>query len=282
MRQDSGRHLARPTGRGRAGRSSAGRSIAFVALIMVVVLAGGFGAYLLVNRSSSGAACGSGRLALQVVADPDQAGLLKRVAGDYASTTPAVGDRCVDVAVRALDSPEATAALAAGWADPNLGPRPDVWVPASSLWASELDLQLQAVDQPSPLPADRPSVATSPLVVAMPMPMPMAQALGWPRQALGWSSLVGTLRNPAGWRAFGHPEWGQFKLGKTDPRLSEAGLGALLAAALAMAGHGKPITLAELASKAPELGLMILEVSRSPRRPGRHPKHLARQPGTRR
>jgi len=233
-----------------------------IALVVGAVVAGaGMGGYLLLNRPASDSGCTSGRLALQVVADPDQSGLLKQVAGEYASTTPVVGDRCVDVSVRGLDSPEATAALATGWTDPSLGPRPDVWVPASSTWAAELGLQLNAARRPSLLPADRPSVATSPLVIAM--PRPMAQALGWPRQTLGWTDLVGALRNPEGWRAYGHPEWGPFKFGKTDPKLSEAGLGALLGAGIAVAGNGKALTLADLANKAPDLGLMMLQLSRS-------------------
>ncbi|HZD37084.1 MAG TPA: substrate-binding domain-containing protein [Actinomycetes bacterium] len=229
---------------------------------MVVLAGAGVGGFLLLNRPSGEAGCASGRVAVRVVADPDEAGLLTQVAREYANTTPVVGDRCVDVSVRSLDSPEAMAALAAGWTDPSLGPRPDVWVPASSTWAAELELQLKAARAPDLLPAERPSIATSPLVIAM--PRPMAKALGWPRQTLGWSDLVATLHKPEGWRAFGHPEWGQFRLGKTDPKLSEAGLGALLGAGLAVAGQGKPLTLEQLASKAPDLGLMMLEVSRSP------------------
>jgi Ca-activated chloride channel family protein len=259
----SGRHLASPPGRGPSDRGTTGRSIALVVLIMVVALAGGFGAYLYVNRPSSAGNCGSGTLTLQVVADPDQSGLLQQAARDYASTKPVVNDRCVAVNVRGLDSPEATAALGTGWTDQAAGPRPDVWVPAASTWASELELQLQQARSPDILPVERPSVATSPLVIAM--PKPMAQALGWPWRQLGWGDLSTALRNPAGWAAFGHPEWGSFKLGKTDPKLSEAGLGALLGAGIAVVGqNGRQPTQAELASKAPELGSMILEVSRSP------------------
>ena len=256
MSQASGRHLSTEP------RRRSGLAVALIALVVVAVAGAGVGGYLLLNRSSSDSACASGRVTLRVVADPDQAGLLKQVTRDYASTAPVVGGRCVDVNVRGLDSPEATAALASGWTDLSLGPRPDVWVPASSTWASELDLQLNTA-QPSLVPAERPSVATSPLVIAM--PKPMALALGWPKQALGWSDLVAALRNPEGWGAFGHPEWGPVKLGKTDPRLSEAGLGALLGAGIAVAGQGgREPTLAELATKAPELGEILLEVSRSP------------------
>jgi Ca-activated chloride channel homolog len=258
----TGRHLARPPGQG-PGRRGAGRGIALVLLVMVVALTGGFGAYLLVNRSSGGTDCGSRKLTLQVVADPDESGLLQQAAQGYASTKPVVNDRCVTVNVRGLDSPEATAALGTGWTDQGAGPRPDVWVPAASTWASELELQFQQARSPDILPSERPSVATSPLVIAM--PKPMAQALGWPQRQLSWGDLATALRNPQGWAAFGHPEWGPFKLGKTDPKLSEAGLGALLGAGIAVAGQGgRPPTQAELRSKAPELGSMILEVSRSP------------------
>jgi Ca-activated chloride channel family protein len=264
MSQDtSGRHLARPPGRGPARRGLTGRSVALVVLVMVVALAGGFGAYLLVNRSSGSGNCSSGKLTLQVVADPDQSGLLQEAARGYANTNPLVNDRCVSVNVRGLDSPEATAALGTGWTDQGAGPQPDVWVPAASTWASELELQLKQARGPDILPTERPSVATSPLVIAM--PKPMAQALGWPKRPLGWSDLSTALRNPAGWAAFGHPEWGPFKLGKTDPKLSEAGLGALLGAGMAVASQGgRPPTAEQLQAKAPELGSMILEVSRSP------------------
>ncbi len=257
MSQVGGRHLAGPP-----QRRSPGLAVLVIALIVVGLAGAGAGGFVLLNRVTNESTCASGHVALRVVADPDQAGLLRQVAGDYATTTPAVGERCVDVSVRSLDSPDAMAALATGWTDPNLGPRPDVWVPASSTWASELDLQLNAARRPGLLSEERPSVATSPLVIAM--PKPMAQALGWPRQNLGWGDLVAALKNPEGWRVFGHPEWGQFKLGKTDPKLSEAGLGSLLSAGIAIAGQGKPLTPASLASKAPELGTMMLEVSRSP------------------
>jgi Ca-activated chloride channel family protein len=255
---DSGRHLASPP-----RKRSKGRSILVVGLVVLVALAGGFGAYMLVNRPGGAAACGSDKLQLQVVADPDQAGLLQQAARDYATTDPQVGDRCVSVNVRTLDSPEATAALATGWTDQAAGPRPDVWVPAASTWTTELQLQLTELHRPDIVPGDHPSIATSPIVIAM--PRPMAQALGWPQRQLGWADLSTALQNPAGWAAFGHPDWGPFKLGKTDPKLSEAGLGALLSAGAAVLGpDAQNPTEAQLKTKAQELGSMIFQVSRSP------------------
>src|SRR6266540_4055080 len=139
MSQTSGRHLAREP-----RRRPSGLAVALIILIVVIVAGAGAGGYLLLNRPASQSTCAQGRLTLRVVADPDQAGVLSQVARDYANTTPVVGDRCVDVSVSGLDSPEAMAALATGWSGPNLRARPDVWVPASSTWASELDLQIRA------------------------------------------------------------------------------------------------------------------------------------------
>ena len=255
---DSGRHLASPP-----RTRSKGRSILLLGLVVLVVLAGGFGAYVLVNRPSGAEACGSGTVQLQVVADPDQAGLLQQAARDYSTTKPQVGDRCVNVNVRSLDSPEATAALATGWTDQAAGPRPDVWVPAASTWTTELQIQLAQSRRPDVVPGDNPSIATSPLVIAM--PRPMAEALGWPQRQLAWEDLSTALQNPTGWAALGHPDWGPFKLGKTDPKLSEAGLGALLSAgASVMGADAQNPTEAQLQSKAQQLGSMILQVSRSP------------------
>ncbi len=60
----------------------------------------------------------------------------------------------------------------------------------------------------------------TPLVIAM--PKPMAEALGWPDKALGWSDILALATDPAGWAAYGHPEWGPFRLGKTNPNFSTA------------------------------------------------------------
>ena len=43
----------------------------------------------------------------------------------------------------------------------------------------------------------------------------MAEALGYPAQPVGWGDLAALAREPAGWAARGHPEWGQLRLGKT-------------------------------------------------------------------
>jgi Ca-activated chloride channel family protein len=93
-----------------------------------------------------------------------------------------------------------------------------------------------------------PSIAQTPLVIAM--PRPMAQALGWPKKPLGWGDVLGLTTNPKGWGAFGHPEWGKFKLGKTNPNFSTSGLNATVATYFAATGRASDLTAKDVADPA--------------------------------
>ena len=64
----------------------------------------------------------------------------------------------------------------------------------------------------------------TPLVIAM--PKPMADALGYPETPIGWADIARLATSDEGWAAYGHPEWGAFKLGKTNPNFSTSGLSA--------------------------------------------------------
>lgn len=94
------------------------------------------------------------------------------------------------------------------------------------------------------MPAKTPSIAQTPLVIAM--PRPMAQALGWPKKALGWGDLLALSRTPAGWGAFGHSEWGPFTLGKTNPDFSTSGLNATVGTYFAATGRSSDLSAADL------------------------------------
>ena len=48
-----------------------------------------------------------------------------------------------------------------------------------------------------------------------------------------------------GWGAVGHPEWGKFKLGKTNPNYSTSGLNATIASYFAATGLSSDLTLEE-------------------------------------
>ncbi|MCB1004293.1 MAG: substrate-binding domain-containing protein, partial [Acidimicrobiales bacterium] len=82
------------------------------------------------------------------------------------------------------------------------------------------------------------------LVIAM--PEPMAEALGYPDEPVGWADVLRLSRDPEGWAAFGHPEWGPFRLGKTNPNFSTSGLSALIAQAYANTGKTEGLTIEDL------------------------------------
>jgi Ca-activated chloride channel family protein len=251
----SGRHLAQ----GRRRRPTA----LLAAACILLVLALGIGGFVFfVNQPARSLACRGGSLPLQVVISPDQAGVVTQAAAEYERRRPAVDDRCVDVQVRGTDSAEAAAALSGGWDEATQGPTPDVWVPASSAWALQVALRQQATKQDVLIPLEYPKLATTPMVMAM--PKPMAETLGWPRSTLGWKDLLGAVVNQEGWKAFGHPEWGAFKLGKTDPNLSTPGLEALIAAVFAATGQTSELSVETLVKEEDKLRQLILGLERAP------------------
>jgi Ca-activated chloride channel homolog len=251
----SGRHLAQ----GRRRRPTALLAAASILLVLALGI-GGF--VFFVNQPARSLACRGGSLPLQVVISPDQAGVVTQAAAEYERRRPAVDDRCVDVQVRGTDSAEAAAALSGGWDEATQGPTPDVWVPASSAWALQVALRQQATKQDVLIPLEYPKLATTPMVMAM--PKPMAETLGWPRSTLGWKDLLGAVANQEGWKAFGHPEWGAFKLGKTDANLSTPGLEALIAAVFAATGQTSELSVETLVKEEDKLRQLILGLERAP------------------
>ena len=198
-------------------------------------------------------------VALAVAASSEKAALLGEIAKDYEETDPEVDGSCVAVTVTSVASGGGEAALARGWDEEVDGPRPDVWTPAASTWVRLLEQDLAATDKPALVPDETPSIASTPLVLAM--PKPMAQALGWPRKALGWSDVLSLVENPRGWAAFGHPEWGRFTLGKTNPNLSTSGLAATIGSFVAATGKSSDLTDRDL--KDPDVRRFVRTVERS-------------------
>jgi len=85
----------------------------------------------------------------------------------------------------------------------------------------------------------------TPLVIGM--PKPMADALGYPAKPIGFDDLVALSQNGAGWGAKGHPEWGAFKLGKTNPTFSTSGLNATTAQYYTAVKKTQGLTLEDVA-----------------------------------
>lgn len=196
-----------------------------VTLVSAVVVAG-----LAIGYRQLLAQTCSGQETVQVLASPTTANLLGSFATEWSAREPQTSDgTCARVSVQARESAEVTAALAAGW-DPAEDP-PHVWVPASTAWAQKA----AASDLAEPLIPDlRPSVARTPTVLAM--PEPMAAQLEWPDTrlvpdaAVRWESLLEEFADDdEGWARFGHPEWGEFIFGMSNPARDTAGLLALTA-----------------------------------------------------
>ena len=115
------------------------------------------------------------------------------------------------------------------------GPPPVIWSPASSRWG--------AGAQPAPgregrgrrwRPRTRPRSCSRRWSSPCPNPWPRRSA--GPTQPIGWADILALARTPEGWAAKGHPEWGPFRLGKTNPNFSTSGLSALIAQNYAATG----------------------------------------------
>jgi Ca-activated chloride channel family protein len=225
-----------------------------IAIVVAVALIGGL--RFLTTRGttsgegggtgSAGGRCGGDAVTLAVTASSEKAQLMKQLAAGYMDEGHAVDGRCVRVEVTSKASGGAMSALAKGWDEATDGPRPDVWTPASSGWVRLLEQRTLATDRPKLIPASIPKIAASPLVIAM--PRPMAQALGWPKKQLGWTDLLELSRDDTGWARYGHPEWGQFRLGKTNPNFSTSGLNATIGAYFAATRLSSDLTEKDLSS----------------------------------
>ncbi|MGI9578701.1 MAG: substrate-binding domain-containing protein, partial [Microthrixaceae bacterium] len=132
-----------------------------------------------------------------------------------------------------------------GWDEAADGPAPVLWSPASSAWGEVLNQRLADTGEAPMAPEDPAPFMLTPLVIAM--PEPMAEALGWPDTPIGWAEILELARSPEGWAAKGHPEWGPFRLGKTNPNFSTSGLSALIAQSYAATGKTTDLTLEDLA-----------------------------------
>ena len=172
--------------------------------------------------------------------------LLGDLARSFNESGATVDGTCVDVQVEKVSSGAATTALAEGWNVDEYGPKPTIWSPAASSWGQILNVRLAAEGRP-PMVSDQPtSFMLTPLVIAM--PEPMARALGWPDTPIGWADILQLSRSPGGWADYQHPEWGAFKLGKTNPNFSTSGLSALIAQNYAATGTTSGLSSEDLAN----------------------------------
>jgi Ca-activated chloride channel homolog len=164
---------------------------------------------------------------------------LDQVLPRFAATHPKTASgKAIIIDAKSFGSGEASAAILDGSFKAN------VYSPASTAYLALLDDQWRASHNNKVLAPTSEPLVLSPIVIAM--WKPMAEALGWPTKDIGWADIIKVSKDPKGWAALGHPEWGAFKLGHTHPEYSNSGLLAVLAEAFAAAGKTRGLTRADL------------------------------------
>jgi Ca-activated chloride channel homolog len=148
--------------------------------------------------------------------------------------------------------------VASGDAETKIAKRqlqPVLWSPASSLWGRLLNFE----GDRSWVPDTNPSIVRTPLLIAM--WEPLARALGWPRKPIGFADVLKLALDRRGLGAYGHPEYGRFKLGHTNPDFSTSGLSAVAAEYSAVTGKKEGLTLADVGR--PDVRRKIQAIERS-------------------
>lgn len=181
---------------------------------------------------------------VDVAVSSEKIALITELARVYNEADNEVGGQCVFVRPRSKASGAAASLLAQGWPEPEAnGEPPVIWSPAASGWGAIVNQRLADQGQPPVATESRPFMLT-PLVIAM--PEPMADALGYPETPIGFADIVALAEDPEGWAKFGHPEWGPFRLGKTNPNFSTSGLNFTVAQYYAATGKTTDLTVEDL------------------------------------
>jgi len=205
------------------------------ALVAVVVLVGGvilwrfFGDAMSRRSQDAAQQCVQGTATVAVVADSAIVETVTKLAEAYNAEAMPVGDKCVTVAVTQADSNAVVNGLAGAWPT-ELGERPALWIPASSVQSS----RLQAVAGKQ-IVSDARSLVTSPVVLAV-RPQ-LAAALG----QQGWPALPALQTDPVALDA-NLPGWGSLRLALPVAGASDAAYLAAEAVATTSAPPGAPPT----------------------------------------
>jgi Bacterial extracellular solute-binding protein len=225
----TGSHRAVATGR---------RSVSIgviAALIAVVVVVGGFilwrffGDALSHRTDAAAARCVDGELTVAVIADPSVADQVRKLAETYNRSAAPVADRCVKVGVKPADSDQVVNGFIGKW-PAELGERPALWIPASSV--SEARLESAAGAQTV---SDSRSLVTSPVLLAVRPQLKDALA------QQNWGTLPGLQTDPTALDELNLTGWGPLRLSLPISGDSDASyLAAEAVAAAASAPAGAP------------------------------------------
>jgi hypothetical protein len=219
----------------KAGRRGVSVGV-IVALVTVVVVVGGvilwryFGDALSHRTQAGAARCVSGDVAVAVVVDPSIAGQIGPLADKYNQTADPVGDKCVKVGVKSADSDQVVNGFVGPWPG-DLGERPALWIPGSSLSAARLEASTGGK-----------TVSTSRSLVTSPVMLAVRPQLKSALAQQNWSTLPGLQNNPTSLEALALPGWGSLRLALPLSGDSDATYLAAEAVAAASAPQRAPAT----------------------------------------
>ncbi len=176
----------------------------------------------------------AGAITVSFAYSPEKEKLLVPLVQKFNASGAEVGGKPVFVSAQNVASGEAQTKIASG------ALKLTAWTPSSSLWGRLLNFE---ADRPY-APDTSPSIVRTPLVIAM--WEPMARALGYPKRKLGFADILKLARSSQGWGAFGHPEFGPFKLVHTNPDFSTSGLSAVVAEYYSATGKKEGLTTSDV------------------------------------
>ena len=204
------------------------------ALVTVVVVVGAvilwrfFGDALSSRSDAAAARCVAGEVAVAVVADPSISDQVQTLANTYNETAAPVGDRCVKVGVKPADPDQVVNGFIGNW-PAELGERPALWIPASSVSAARLEATSGAQTI-----SDSRSLVTSPVLLAIRPQLKDALA------QQNWGSVPSLQTNLDSLDELDLPGWGSLRLSLPLSGDSDASYLAAEAVAAAAAPNGEP------------------------------------------
>jgi Ca-activated chloride channel family protein len=220
------------------------RNVTVLALALILITGACSSGKSASSSSSNSVAEPGNCTVVDMAVSPEKSDLMANLATAF-NQSPAAkkADKCVFVRPQTKSSGAAAQLLSTNWNEATDGPKPVIWSPAATSWGGIVDQRLADENQPPLVGTGQPFMVT-PLVIAM--PKPMADALGYPAKPIGWSDILNLATSQTGWADYGHPEWGKFKLGKTNPNFSTSGLNALIAQAYAGSGKTSGLSAEDL------------------------------------
>ncbi len=173
---------------------------AVIAVVGVVILWRFFGSSLSHRSDVAASRCVAGNLTVAVVADPTIADHIQEFGDRFNKSAKPIGDRCVSVHIKPADSDAVVNGFIGSW-PAQLGERPALWVPGSSVSLARLEAA-----------AGRETVSDSRSLVTSPVLLAMRPELKPALSKQNWATLPGLQHDPDALAALRLPGWGSLRL----------------------------------------------------------------------